>query len=733
MKIKKLFIILTIILIYTIFKPINIYAISKTTSYLAIDNVEDLSINDLVFQNINFNNCSDNTGEKICIKSDLINNNKEINFGMIINLYDINNNIIERFSKEFTALTGVSEFLYKNELKNISINDIKYYEIEVTINDNITEQTNIYRDYVIKKYNVNIKVNENNTFDIEEIIIANFNEPRHGIYRILPITSQIYRKDGTYESKYSQITNINVNNNFKIEQGNEAYKILIGSENKTVIGEEEYIIKYKHNLGKDHIKEYDEIYYNIIGTEWNTEIENVSFKINMPKDFDKSKINFTTGKNGSVENNVVYNIDGNTITGYYNGKLNPYEGITIRCELPENYFVGEAFEMNKYAFLIFLLPLTFLLISFIFWIKYGKDRKIVETVEFYPPNNLNSLEIGFLYKGKALNKDVISLLIYLANKGYIEIERLNENDNFIIKKIKEYDGNNKYEKIFFNGLFKNNVETTTIHKLKNKFYRTVDTITTEINIEKNTKKILKSNSFIKFIIILMQILITLSIIIIPSMDYITKYEIIVQTIMLLFILSFYSICFINDIPISFKIVWITMISLISILVLSFMPFMMAIIDNKFYLIGFLISVISKIIMYKINSLMSKRTDYGIEMLGKIEGFKNYLITVEKDELEKLVEKDPKYFYSILPYTYVLNISNKWIDKFKSIAISPPDWYISSSNFDSISFGNSIKSTMHSAEKCMSSSPSASSGSSFGSSSGGGHSGGGSGGGGGGSW
>ena len=49
-----------------------------------------------------------------------------------------------------------------------------------------------------------------------------------------------------------------------------------------------------------------------------------------------------------------------------------------------------------------------------------------------------------------------------------------------------------------------------------------------------------------------------------------------------------------------------------------------------------------------------------------------LVTAEKDKLESLVEKNPHYFYDILPYTYVLNISKKWIRKFENIKMPEAD-------------------------------------------------------------
>ena len=52
----------------------------------------------------------------------------------------------------------------------------------------------------------------------------------------------------------------------------------------------------------------------------------------------------------------------------------------------------------------------------------------------------------------------------------------------------------------------------------------------------------------------------------------------------------------------------------------------------------------------------------------------YSLLSEKEKLEMLVEQDPSYFYNILPYTYVLGVSNKWIKKFEDIKMEPPEWY-----------------------------------------------------------
>ena len=86
-----------------------------------------------------------------------------------------------------------------------------------------------------------------------------------------------------------------------------------------------------------------------------------------------------------------------------------------------------------------------------------------------------------------------------------------------------------------------------------------------------------------------------------------------------------------------------------------------------------------------------------------------------------------HFYNILPYTYALGVSSKWMEKFEDIAIEAPNWYYGYTVFSMHTFNTFMNTTYSSISEAMSSSPSSSG------SSGGGFSGGGSGGGGGGSW
>ena len=754
-----------VIVLSIIFINMGVSALSADTSYININNSESLEVENLIFSNLKFIDYSLNSTQSFGITGTITNNdNNNINYNSIVYYYDKNYNLIANSSKENIALVGTNTFTQMSNLTLLeghTIEEIYYYSLSVTINNNnemniIPSKSSNYNrlSYVIDKYDINIIVNENNTFDITENITAYFNTPKHGIYRTIPLKNTITRLDGTTSTNIAQIKNLSVNNEYKTYKENNNYKIQIGSASRTLTGEQTYTIKYKYNIGKDSVANYDELYYNLIGTEWDTVIGNITFNITMPKEFDESKLGFSSGISGSTNNdNIIYNIEGNKIVGSYNGVLNSGEALTLRLELPEGYFVNAGLDVNYIDYLMFFLPILFLIISIFLWYKYGRDNKVVETVEFYPPKELNSLEVGFLYKGKAYNEDVISLLIYLANKGYIKISEIEEKTlfskfkSFKITKLKEYDGNNINEKLFLEGLFKkkttfnslfnknkenenNNVNEVTSSDLYDNFYTTMNKILTNVNNEKNKNKIFEKSSTNKNVFIILMIITSYLLITIPPMfNYGNSGDLFIALLFpgigftVLFSMVFGKTKIVTKL---FGLFWGSLFGGIPWLFIVFPTLL----ENPVYLMGYIVGLICIVGMVICLKYLPKRSQYGNEMLGKIKGFKNYLETVEKDKLENMVMQDPSYFYNILPYTYVLGVSDKWIKKFEAISLQAPDWYDCPNGFDATNFGSFIKTTMSSAKNVMSSS---SSSSSSGSSSGGGFSGGGSGGGGGGSW
>lgn len=589
-------------------------------------------------------------------------------------------------------------------------------------------------DYVINSYDINVKVNENNTFDITETITANFYTRKHGIIRTIPLKNTIERLDGSTSTNRVKITNLQVNNDYSKSNSNGNLAIKIGNQDTYVTGLQKYVIKYTYDIGVDPVKDADEFYYNLIGTEWDTRISNVSFSITMPKEFDASSLGFSSGRYGYTDSDSVsYSVNGNTISGIYTDTLPAGNGLTVRLTLPDNYFVG-ARNNNTDYYIIIGISLVIVFIAFILWLLFGKDKPVIETVEFYPPEGYNSAELAFLYKGETDDKAIVSLLIYLASKGYLSIKETENKalfastKDFTIYKLKEYDGTNEIEKLFFDGLFRTRSSVTS-SDLTNRFYITVNRIKKLLNKKENKTKIFDKKSLqLRGFIIPMMLIIFILITVKPFYDTGMLSELPVALIFPGIGFSLMISILTSSSPKSAKIFIIFWgllfggIPLFMILPIIF--------STPVSAITYFIGILCIIVLYIFRKIILKRTPFGLEILGKIKGFKRFLETAEKDQLEAMVEKEPEYFYNILPYTYALDVSDKWVEQFENIAVEPPSWYYSNTAFSVHSFGIFMNSTMTRVNTSMTSRPS-SSGS--GGSSGGGFSGGGSGGGGGSSW
>ncbi|NLV90088.1 MAG: DUF2207 domain-containing protein [Tenericutes bacterium] len=77
------------------------------------------------------------------------------------------------------------------------------------------------------------------------------------------------------------------------------------------------------------------------------------------------------------------------------------------------------------------LPIIFAILSYIFYVKGGKKEKIKDSnLYHYPPEGLNNIDVAFIHKGYVGEKEIMPLLIHLANKGYIRIEKIKKESIF---------------------------------------------------------------------------------------------------------------------------------------------------------------------------------------------------------------------------------------------------------------------------------------------------------------
>ena len=616
--------------------------------------------------------------------------------------------------------------------------------------------------YDIKHIDVDITVDEDNTYHIIETIDAWYEEGagKHGIIRRLPLRNSIYREDGSIGRNRAEVSDIYVNAPYSVSHYSDECQIRIGSASETVEGDMQYVISYTYDIGPDRLAGADEFYFNIVGTDWDTTIESVSFAVHFPKEFqyNEETLGFSHGYTGSGDyRDVLYKVEENTVYGTYDQPLDAYHGLTMRLTLPNRYFVRRGI-WDVLLWICRFLPFACFALMLLVWLRRRLGQP-AETVEFYPPENLDPLSIGLIYDGRVDRKDITSLLIYLANLGCLAIRETNKKDYKIVL-LHQYAGDFEPARIFYNGLKtrsrknKQGEETVTKGSLKKHFYITTDRVRAEIEEPRY------------------------------SMQYflpVRRYH------ALALVLAFLSLCaavyayiygqffdpwravlpllFITIMTVSFLLLSgtragksvIKMLLIIFGVMIAFMLVVRGMVSGfggmqmpasaAWFAIGSAAAVVGILV---IGFRMHPRTLYGKELLSRIRGFRRFLETAEKDRLQLLAEQDPQYYYNILPYAYVLGVSSKWIARFDEIAEAPPTWLEGSDSLTGIavmdtidrsmrSFGNAMTSEPHvtfsggSSGSSWSSSSSSDSSWSSSSSSGGGSSGGGSGGGGGSSW
>ena len=610
------------------------------------------------------------------------------------------------------------------------------------------------KDFVIDDYDIYVRVNENNTLEITEKLNVWFNKEKHGIYRTIPVENEIERTDGTREKVHAKVTDISVNDSYKTSYEGDELKLQIGDPDVEIKGQKEYEISYTYNLGKDRLEGSDELYFNIVGTGWSTVIGHVSFTVEMPKSFDRSGISFASGwRHSGDDSEIEYKVNGNLITGEYNRLLLGGQAITIRIILPDGYFVGAGLGNKVFDIVMYVIPVVLLVISLLLWKRYGKDDMVVETVEFYPPDGLNSLQTAYLYKGTVSSPDVSSLLIYLADKGYLEIEESEEKVAFwkkrsfrIIKK-RDYDGGIPEEEKFFKGLFcdaeeVNGETAVTSGQLIDKFYKTTNRIIQDVEKE-NEDKVFEPGTNGKALLIgLFTVISAFAIFAPPILAYSkpSRLALLILPVICYVILLTYllhgkgrghrkgNIRGKRSVIPGMVAAYLVMITGIFPLFALFPP----VFEEPFYIVCTTIGLLCIAGMIICMVFMPRRTPYGIRMLGRVEGFRNFLVTAEKERLEEMVMSDPRYFYHILPYTYVLGVSDVWISKFEEIQLQDPGW-CRMNYHDVHAFGVFMDHTMATADRAFTSSYSGGGIRGGGGFSGGGFSGGGFGGGGGGAW
>ncbi len=594
--------------------------------------------------------------------------------------------------------------------------------------------------YQFDKFDVEIIVNSDYTFDVIEKVTANFNQEKHGIYRSL------YNFWGEDRVRYS---NISVQGaKYKIEKDRDSTNIRIGDANEYVIGVQHYIIEYTISLPKDSNNEIDSVYMNVFGYDHPVVTKRANLKITLPFKVDPSYTTVISGfyYDSGISDKITYSyMNRKELFIEINSPLEAYEGITVKMDLPEGYFVDVKDPFFFDVFVETYLPWILILAGLFIWIVYGRDKQIIMPVEVNAPD-VSPIEAGYVIDGVVDGDDVAAMLIYWASKGFIQIEETGKKGDYKFTKLSSIKDCPAYERTLFNKLFleTDNNQTVTTSKLKSRLAKQSTKIKKDVKKKytkgKDTLLNKKSTTLSKFVIFLAYICFGMIGFFIGLAEHISV------GIMLFFFFMF---------PFIFIHTWLSRILtysrkkrvfsnvgkliFFSLIMLVAWVFVFAISENTMLSYSHsLVMFFGALLLVVIGHYTQKLSPNGHTLYERVLGFRHFMLTAEKDWIETLAEEDPEFFYSKLPYALVLGVSRVWIGKFANYITTPPSWYVGNvSAFNARTFSSQLSSNFTkigaSAVPRSTSSGSYRSGGSSSFSSGGGFSGGGFSGGGSSSW
>ncbi|MDL2225490.1 DUF2207 domain-containing protein [Eubacteriales bacterium OttesenSCG-928-M02] len=410
----------------------------------------------------------------------------------------------------------------------------------------------------------------------------------------------------------------------------------------------------------------------------------------------------------------------------------------ISLEYPNGYFV---YPTPLSVWLPVALLLAMVVLFLLLYLLLGRDTPLAPVVEFYPPEDMDSAEMGYIINRDCSSSDVTSLIFYWASHGHLSIMD-QEDGGFVLKKGTPLDGKHKFhETSLYTRMFSFGDEeegTVTDTQLSEVFHGSIQTCRGDVMARFKGPLALDDRKA-SFMSSAFQLL---SGILLLFMPFLLVWEdgifgmSIVLGIAIGFLILLLSACQHSLINNWFKsgmagrgtLMVLCLLFAIGIVFCSMLSFHQN--EAMPLWLSFLLPV-GMLLLFLFAPAINRRSSYGQHILERVVGFRQFLLDAEKDRLEALIGKNPSYFYDILPFAIVLNVTKALSDKFEDIAMEPPTWYETTSGYDTFTtlwMINHMNRTMSHITRTMVSTSSGDDGGSFG---GGGFSGGGFSGGGGG--
>lgn len=550
------------------------------------------------------------------------------------------------------------------------------------------------RSWHLRSFRAQIQVRADGSLRVTEVLRPDFRGSYRGIYRTIPVE---YRSPAGFDYDLDlEVVSVTDGRGSPLrhETGRDGrylkVQVWIPGARDTV---RTVAVRYRVDRALRHHEEYDELYWNVTGTEWGVPIDTAAATIELPEGVTGVRVRSHTGPFGSRSSDAEVRTEGSRIHVGTAGRLEYGEGLTAAAAWDPGVVERPGLVDRTAWFLdnngILLLPLLAGGLMFWLWYRRGRDPTPGSVAPRYePPEGLTPAEVGVLVDDRPDVRDLTATLVDLAVRGYVEIEARRESNLLGLSSDREYTLHRRrppaewgdlreHEERLLEGVFADGRDSVELSELEDDFYRHLPEIRDEIFAALMQREVYRQRP-----------------------DEVRRGYVfggvVAGTVLLVLGLGF------GDL-------------------FSFAPLPATVgaLGTGAMVTGF-------------GWFMPVRTRSGTNVYGQVLGFEEFLQRVEEDRFRRMIT-GPEMFEEYLPHAMALGVEKKWARAFEEMYRRPPEWYsgTTSSGFDAGLLASDLRQLSSRAGSAMTSRPRSSGGSSF--SGGGGFSGGGFGGGGGGAF
>ena len=489
------------------------------------------------------------------------------------------------------------------------------------------------RSWRISDFTADIDIQKNGSAEINERISLVFIGSFHGIHRYIPV--DYVGPEGSNYSIFLKVQKVTDEEGHALKYSSKTqsgYRVLtIMIPDATDTSKRVHIFYSVRNAVK-FFEDHDEFYWNVTGNGWPVAIDAAAAYVRFPEDANgKLRAQSFAGVYHSNEK-ARTDIQGPNVMAQTEDPLSARGGLTVDVFLPKGVLDSPSVFTKALWFLgsnpiLFAPTMAFVVMFSLWWVK-GRDPSAGMSVApmYEPPKGMTPAEVGTLIDDSTDPRDITSILVDLAVRGYIKIREEQVAQLLVFKKKdyvfiqlkgpEQWNDLAPFEQALMQNLFNAGQTETHIADLRNRFYVAIPTIKNYV------MSTLKEKGMY-------------------TLD-----------------------------PESAHAYWILGA------VVTTAPFVLAgyFLHADFSASGLWMVasiVLAVAIIFFFSRIMTAKSLKGVRTRVEILGFQEFMNRVDADRLKRM---PPDTFEKYLPYAMALGVEHRWARAFQGIVQNPPSWY-----------------------------------------------------------